>query len=50
MLAQPGSGQPPVAVRTQMTIDRTRCLYNPADLPERITETEPISYFNAVDD
>ncbi len=44
------TGQPPVAVRTQMTIDRTRCLYNPGDLPERITETEPISYFNAMDD
>jgi hypothetical protein len=44
------TGQPPVAVRTQMTIDRTRCLYNPADLPERITETEPISYYNAMDD
>lgn len=44
------SGQPPVTVRTQVTIDRTRCLYSPADLPERITETPPISYYNAVDD
>jgi len=44
------TGQPPVTVRTQVTVDRTRCLYNPADLPERITETPPISYFNAVDD
>lgn len=44
------SGQPPVTVRTQVTVDRTRCLYNPNDLPERITETPPISYYNAVDD
>lgn len=44
------SGQPPVTVRTQVTVDRTRCLYSSSDLPERITETPPISYYNAVDD
>ncbi|MGQ9651635.1 MAG: hypothetical protein ACUVXJ_16130 [Phycisphaerae bacterium] len=44
------SGQPPVTVRTQVTVDRTRCLYNPSDLPERITETPPISYYNMMDD
>ncbi len=41
---------PPVSLRTQVTVDRTQCLVNPTDLPERITETPPISYFNAVDD
>lgn len=44
------TGQPPVTVRTQVTVDRTRCLYNPSELPERITETPPISYYNMMDD
>jgi len=41
--------EPPVWLRSQTTIDRTRCLYT-NDLPERIVQTEPISYFNAVSD
>lgn len=42
------AGQP-IWLRTQVTVDRTRCLYS-NDLPERITETAPIGYYNAVDD
>ena len=45
-----GQNVPPVTVRTQVTVDRTRCLYDPNELPERITETLPISYYNAMDD
>lgn len=40
---------PPIWLRSQTTIDRTRCLYT-NDLPEKIVHTEPISYFNAVSD
>lgn len=47
---QSTSSQPPITVRTQVTVDRTRCLYQPSELPERITETPPISYYNAMDD
>lgn len=42
-------GTPPIWLRSQTTIDRTRCLYT-NDLPEKIVHTEPISYFNAVTD
>ena len=40
---------PPVTLRTQVTVDRTRCLYT-NDLPARISEIEPIGYYNAVND
>ncbi len=36
-------------LRSQTTIDRTRCLYT-NDLPERIVQTEPMDYFNTVSD
>ncbi len=36
-------------LRSQTTFDRTRCLYT-NDLPDKITQTEPMSYFNAVND
>lgn len=36
-------------LRSQTTIDRTRCLYT-NDLPDRITQTEPIDYYNTVGD
>ena len=36
-------------VRSQVTVDRTRCLYS-NELPVRIAETGPIGYHNAVDD
>jgi hypothetical protein len=40
---------PKVWMRTQVTVDRTRCLYT-NDMPERVTETEPIGYYNSKDD
>jgi len=36
-------------LRSQTTIDRTRCLYT-NDLPEKITQSEPIDYFNTAGD
>jgi hypothetical protein len=41
--------QPQIQMRTQVTIDRTRCLYS-NELPARISEMEPIGYYNAADD
>ncbi len=41
--------QPEVWLRTQVTVDRTRCFYS-NDLPARITNMEPIGYYNAADD
>jgi hypothetical protein len=43
------TGDPRIDLRTQVTVDRTRCLYS-SDLPARIAETEPIAYTNALDD
>jgi hypothetical protein len=36
-------------LRSQTTFDRTRCLYS-NDLPDKITQTEPLNYFNTVGD
>ena len=36
-------------LRSQVTVDRTRCLYT-QDLPLRITETPPTGYYNAISD
>lgn len=36
-------------LRSQVTVDRTRCLYT-QDLPLRITETPPKGYYNAISD
>lgn len=41
---------PPISLRTQVTVDRSRCLYSPNELPVRVSEIEPISYYNAIDD
>lgn len=38
-----------IQLRSQVTVDRTRCLYT-NDLPLRIAETEPVNYANAADD
>jgi len=43
------SAEPPQWLRTQVTVDRTRCLYT-KDLPARITKIEPVGYYNATDD
>lgn len=43
------NGNPPVWLRTQVTVDRTRCLYT-RDLPAKVAETDPIGYYNAVND
>ncbi|MBP7933086.1 MAG: hypothetical protein KA354_00445 [Phycisphaerae bacterium] len=48
VIGDTSAGQP-IWLRTQVTVDRTRCLYS-NDLPERITETAPIGYYNTVDD
>ncbi len=36
-------------LRSQVTVDRTRCLYT-QDLPLRISETPPTGYYNAISD
>ncbi len=41
-------GSSGVTFRSQVTVDRSRCLYS-NDLPVRIAESEPISYFNTLD-
>ncbi len=41
--------EPRIQLRSQVTVDRTRCLYS-NDLPERITELAPTSYYNAIED
>jgi hypothetical protein len=41
--------EPPVWLRSQVTIDRTNCLYS-NDPPRRVAETEPISYYNVIAD
>ena len=43
------SSDPPVALRTQTTIDRTRCLYT-NDLPNRVLQSDPMSLTNAAAD
>ncbi|HSW47069.1 MAG TPA: hypothetical protein VLM89_16010 [Phycisphaerae bacterium] len=43
------NSDPPMWMRKQMTVDRTACLYK-SELPQKITETPPIAYQNAVDD
>ena len=40
---------PPIQMRTQETVDRTRCLYT-ADLPERFAVQEPVSYKDVTTD
>jgi hypothetical protein len=40
---------PQVWTHTEMTVDRTRCLYT-NDLPAIVTQTAPISYYNVVGD
>ncbi len=44
------TSDPQIKLRTQVTVDRTRCLYSPNELPVRIAETEPIAYSNAIED
>jgi len=44
------TSDPRIDLRTQVTVDRTRCLYNPNELPVRIAETDPIGYYNAMED
>jgi hypothetical protein len=39
----------PMWMRKQVTVDRTACLYKD-ELPQKVTETLPIAYQNAVDD
>ena len=43
------TADPPVWLRTQTTVDRTRCLYS-NELPDRVVVTEPVGYYNAVSD
>jgi hypothetical protein len=43
------SSSPPIHMRTQVTVDRTSCLYDTNQLPERISVTEPVSYFATSD-
>ncbi len=43
------TADPPVWLRTQTTVDRTRCLYG-NELPDRVVVTEPVGYYNAVSD
>jgi hypothetical protein len=52
LVGDPGNQDDPgddVWLRSQATVDRTRCLYS-NDLPAVITETPPISYYNVVND
>lgn len=44
------TNEPRISLRTQVTVDRTRSLYSPGELPARISELEPIGYFNAKED
>ncbi len=43
------TAEPPVWLKTQTTVDRTRCLYS-NELPDRVVVTEPVGYHNAVSD
>lgn len=42
--------QMPIWMRSQLTVDRTNCLYQAGELPRKIIETPAIAYQNAVDD
>lgn len=39
----------PIWMRTQVTLDRTRCLYTD-DLPDTVVSTPPTGYYNAISD
>lgn len=43
------NGDPEVWLRSQTTVDRTRCLYS-NDLPDRILQTDVLGFYNAVTD
>ncbi len=45
----PSKGNTAVWTHTEVTVDRTRCLYT-NDLPAIVAETPPVNYYNVVDD